>query len=214
MWFQSLNYRTKAKFTKKYGRGNENEVKLLHGTKSDNIFKICQENFDFKVAGENLSPMYGKGVYFAAESSLSDHYCSEKERDGLKYMLMARVLAGKMGCGSPELRRPPDDCDCAVDTPSKPRIFCVFDYNQLYPEYVIKYKIKQPKWNLYGSKNQQNSATFPLKLMFSGKLLPYCKYLENEASGFLIGDKKQNYRCSWILNKMGARTMATLRHQY
>lgn len=136
---------TKAKFTKKYGRGNENEVKLLHGTKSDNIFKICQENFDFKVAGENLSPMYGKGVYFAAESSLSDHYCSEKERDGLKYMLMARVLAGKMGCGSPELRRPPDDCDCAVDSPSKPRIFCVFDYNQLYPEYVIKYKIKQPK---------------------------------------------------------------------
>uniref|UniRef100_K1PFI4 E3 ubiquitin-protein ligase mind-bomb n=1 Tax=Magallana gigas TaxID=29159 RepID=K1PFI4_MAGGI len=136
---------TKAKFTKKYGRGNENEVKLLHGTKSDNIFKICQENFDFKVAGENLSPMYGKGVYFAAESSLSDHYCSEKERDGLKYMLMARVLAGKMGCGSPEIRRPPDDCDCAVDSPSKPRIFCVFDYNQLYPEYVIKYKIKQPK---------------------------------------------------------------------
>lgn len=192
MWFQSLNYRTKAKFTKKYGRGNENEVKLLHGTKSDNIFKICQENFDFKVAGENLSPMYGKGVYFAAESSLSDHYCSEKERDGLKYMLMARVLVGKMGCGSPELRRPPDDCDCAVDSPSKPRIFCVFDYNQLYPEYVIKYKIKQPKWNLYGSKNQQNSATFPLKLMFSGKLLPYCKYRENEASGFLIGDKKQN----------------------
>ncbi|XP_061198218.1 E3 ubiquitin-protein ligase MIB2-like [Saccostrea echinata] len=131
----------KKMFTKKYGRGNENEVRLLHGTKSETAFKICEENFDFRIAGENLSPMYGKGVYFATEPSLSDHYCSEEENNGLKYMLMARVLAGKMGYGSPELRKPPDACDCVVDYPSKPRIYCVFDFNQLYPEYVIKYKL-------------------------------------------------------------------------
>ncbi|XP_022344604.2 E3 ubiquitin-protein ligase MIB1-like isoform X2 [Crassostrea virginica] len=131
---------TKNKFIKKYGRGNENEIKLLHGTKPENVFKICDENFDFKIAGENLSPMYGKGVYFAMEASLSDHYSPRDEKDGLKYVLMARVLAGKMATGSPELRKPPADFDCTVDYPSKPRIYCVFDYNQLYPEYIIKYK--------------------------------------------------------------------------
>lgn len=104
------------------------------------MFKICDENFDFKIAGENLSPMYGKGVYFAVEASLSDHYSPRDEKDGLKYVLMARVLAGKMATGSPELRKPPTDFDCSVDYPSKPRIYCVFDYNQLYPEYIIKYK--------------------------------------------------------------------------
>ncbi|XP_048759482.1 E3 ubiquitin-protein ligase MIB2-like isoform X2 [Ostrea edulis] len=135
----------KKMFTSKYGRGNENEVRLLHGTKSKTAFKICKENFDIRIAGENLSPMYGHGVYFATESSLSDHYSSEEESDGLKYVLMARVLAGKMGYGKPDLRKPPDDCDCVVDYPSKPRIYCIFDYNQLYPEYVIKYKLDTTK---------------------------------------------------------------------
>jgi poly [ADP-ribose] polymerase 7/11/12/13 len=137
--------RKKKMFTRKYGRGNENEVRLLHGTKSTIAFRICEENFDIRIAGENLSPMYGHGVYFATESSLSDHYSSDEEKDGLKYVIVARVLAGRMGYGKPELRKPPEDCDCVVDYPAKPRIYCIFDYNQLYPEYVVKYKLDTTK---------------------------------------------------------------------
>lgn len=79
--------------------------------------------------GENFSLMCGKGVYFVVEFFFFDYYCLEKERDGLKYMLMVCVLVGKMGCGFLELWRFLDDCDCVVDFLFKFWIFCVFDYN-------------------------------------------------------------------------------------
>lgn len=68
--------------------------------------------------------------------------------NGLRYMLVARVLVGQWVQGHADYRRPPSvlpgkmfsKCfDSCVDCVQDPGIFVVFDSNQAYPEYVIEY---------------------------------------------------------------------------
>lgn len=132
-------FRKKKAFENKLGRGNENEVSLFHGTKPEVVKRICEENFDFRLAGENVGTMHGKGVYFATSPCLSDTYCSPDDQ-GYRHIILAKVLAGRTTFGDPELKKPPDNYDSVVDYTEKPRIYCVFDFNQCYPEYIIKYE--------------------------------------------------------------------------
>ncbi|XP_052278994.1 E3 ubiquitin-protein ligase MIB2-like isoform X2 [Dreissena polymorpha] len=137
----------KREMERKYGQGSANELHLYHGTKPDIIENIIHDNFDFRISGSRVGALYGDGSYFATTSKYSDLY-SSVDQNGHKFMFVAKVLAGKTCMGQAGLKRPPQIdpndfkkgyYDAVVNQVLAPTIYCVFDMNQYYPEYYIKY---------------------------------------------------------------------------
>ena len=128
-------------------KGNQqtlNEKRLFHGTSPDSVAAICKQNFDWREHGKNATK-YGEGSYFAVKASYSHSYA---KRDGntSQFMFLAKVLVGAYTQGDPSYRKPPPKpppdsnlYDSCVDDKSNPTIFVVFDIDQCYPEYIIKY---------------------------------------------------------------------------
>lgn len=132
------------------GTHSLNERYLFHGTHPNLIDVISKDNLDFRLAGDNVGAIYGKGAYFASDASISDRY-SSIDGNGNKFMFLVKVLCGKMALGKPKLKRPPpvdpnkptsELYACCVNSEKDPKIFCVFDKTQYYPEYLIKYRKK------------------------------------------------------------------------
>ena len=122
------------------------EKHLFHGTSADAVDAICKQNFDWRVCGKS-GTKYGKGSYFAANASYS-HSFAKCGSDGFRFLFLARVLVGSFIKGETEYRRPPnkdpsnpssDLYDSCVDDERNPEIFVIFNSDQVYPEYVIKY---------------------------------------------------------------------------
>ncbi len=130
----------------KTGGHKPNEKRLFHGTSPDTVEAICKQNFDWRLHGKNAT-VYGEGSYFALNSSYSDAYAKE-DANSYRFMFVAKVLVGSYTIGHSSYRRPPqkdpsnpasDLYDSCVDDRSDPTIFVVFDHDQFYPEYIIKY---------------------------------------------------------------------------
>ncbi|XP_053379363.1 uncharacterized protein LOC123527457 isoform X2 [Mercenaria mercenaria] len=115
---------------------------LFHGTDGiDAVRGICVNNFDIRVSGKS-GTLYGDGAYFAKDSKYSHAYTKGPER----YMFLVNVLVGHYTTGNKSYRRPPHKpgsdhelFDSCVNDITDPSIFVVFDKNQYYPEYLIKY---------------------------------------------------------------------------
>jgi hypothetical protein len=77
--------------------GNKTAPKyLFHGTSKMNpevIYKNLEEGFDLRFSGENN--MWGFGIYFAVNASLSDLKYKYTLPTGEFQMIYARVLVGK-----------------------------------------------------------------------------------------------------------------------
>lgn len=78
--------------TNRYNRlkrrwANPNEIQGFHGTHPDNIFTICQHNFDSSLRSGQV---YGQGEYFAKCPNVSLGYCK-----GGEYMLVCKLLLGR-----------------------------------------------------------------------------------------------------------------------
>ena len=123
------------------------EKQLYHGTTPNAVDAICEKNFDSRECGKSSGTMYGKGSYFATNASYSHSY-AKNGSDGLQYMFLARVLVGSFIKGEHEYQTPPkkdpsnplsDLYDSCVDNERNPEIFVIFNSDQVYPEYVIKY---------------------------------------------------------------------------
>ena len=123
-----------------------NEKRLFHGTSPETVEAICKQNFDWRLHGKNAT-VYGEGSYFALNASYSDAYAKE-DVNSCRFMFVAKVLVGYYTKGHSSYRRPPqkdpsnpasDLYDSCVDDKSNPTIFVVFDTDQFYPEYIIKY---------------------------------------------------------------------------
>ena len=123
-----------------------NEKRLFHGTSPETVEAICKQNFDWRLHGKNAT-VYGEGSYFALNASYSDAYAKE-DTSSCRFMFVAKVLVGSYTKGHSSYRRPPqkdpsdpasDLYDSCVDDKSNPTIFVVFDTDQFYPEYIIKY---------------------------------------------------------------------------
>ena len=123
-----------------------NEKRLFHGTSPETVEAICKQNFDWRLHGKNAT-VYGEGSYFALNASYSDAYAKE-DANSCRFMFVAKVLVGSYAKGHSSYRRPPqkdpsnpasDLYDSCVDDKSNPTIFVVFDTDQFYPEYIIKY---------------------------------------------------------------------------
>ena len=122
------------------------EKRLFRGTSPDAVDAICKQNFDWRVCGKS-GTKYGEGSYFASNAFYSHSYATCGS-DGFRFMFLARVLIGSFIKGEPKYRRPPskdpsnpssDLYDSCVDNERNPAIFVIFDSDQFYPEYVIKY---------------------------------------------------------------------------
>ncbi|XP_050401607.2 protein mono-ADP-ribosyltransferase PARP12-like [Patella vulgata] len=130
------------------GRKLKREVKdrrLFHGTDSKIVDAIARQGFDCRLAGTRVGALFGKGCYFSKTSEVSSHYC-----DTLGKMFVARVLLGDYTKGQKSFRRPPlkdlsnpssDLYDSCVDDMNEPRIFILFNNNQVYPEYLVTFEI-------------------------------------------------------------------------
>lgn len=104
------------------------------------------------------------GSYFARDAKYSSKFCHSTskhnftlQRHGLappifqsdppyKCMFLARVLVGEYTVGHPHFCRPPSKdlsianfFDSCVDDMVNPKIFVIFDSNQIYPEYLIEF---------------------------------------------------------------------------
>ncbi|XP_020618038.1 cell wall protein RBR3-like [Orbicella faveolata] len=115
-----------------------NEKKLFHGTCSENVETICEKNFHLRLHNKNKRPKLGQGTYFAV-NAVSSHSYAKRDSDLFQYMFLAKVLVGYYTKGHPSYQSPPPKYDSCVDDKSNPTIFVVFDTDQFYPEYVIKY---------------------------------------------------------------------------
>ena len=158
-------------------KNTANEKQLFHGTSSNLVDAICKQNFDWRM-GRKHGKKYGKGSYFAIQASRS-HCYTEIDVDGDYFMFLARVLVGLYAEGKSTYRRPPlkdptnpasDLYDSCVDNQYSPTIFVVFDMDQCYPEYVIKY-LKQE--NCSNSRVQNANIGPPSRRLRSIRVSPY-----------------------------------------
>ena len=127
---------------------NANELLLFHGTAAEvSVQAIFRQNFDWWLSGKNAT-VYGDGSYFARDASLSDRYTGGANLAKVRWMFLARVLAGRYVKGRKGDKRPPpldlskphgDLYDSCVNTATSPSIYVIFENDQCYPEYVISY---------------------------------------------------------------------------
>ncbi|MBN3317404.1 PAR11 polymerase, partial [Atractosteus spatula] len=139
------------------------ERMLFHGTSYNVIQAICTHNFDWRLSGSH-GDVYGKGTYFARDAGYSSKFCrsagnhlTSLQKHGVtppvfqseppfKSMFIARVLVGDYTVGNSTYCRPPSKdksfvnlYDSCVDDITNPKIFVIFDSNQIYPEYLIEF---------------------------------------------------------------------------
>ena len=94
--------------------------------------------------------MYGNGVHFAIHASYSAKPTySPPDPSGMRYMYLARVLAGDYAMGKQGLVVPPnkqnpndptETFDTVVDQIPNPAIFVTFYDWQCYPDYLITFR--------------------------------------------------------------------------
>lgn len=128
-----------------------NEWYLFHGTSLKAAQHICQNDFKMRLAGTATGTLYGRGTYLAESITKADEY-SHEDGVGCFTVLLCRVLGGRVRyCDTRDVD--PDaltkDCvegpyDCIlgdrVKISNTYREFVVFDTENVYPEYVLRYK--------------------------------------------------------------------------
>ncbi|XP_068723405.1 uncharacterized protein [Montipora capricornis] len=144
--FMWEKYQRKKENMSAEGKASINEKRLFHGTSPNAVEAICKQNFDWRMHGKNAT-RYGKGSYFALNSSYSDSYASEDDNFS-QFMFVAKVLVGSYVKGQSTYHRPPpkdpsnpasDLYDSCVNDRRSPSIFVIFDTDQFYPEYIVEY---------------------------------------------------------------------------
>uniref|UniRef100_A0A667ZZF4 Poly [ADP-ribose] polymerase n=1 Tax=Myripristis murdjan TaxID=586833 RepID=A0A667ZZF4_9TELE len=149
--------RKKQQFMRIKGVKEIKEGRLFHGTDKSNVDSICTYNFDLGLAGRGAH-LFGKGIYFAKYAAYADKYSRGNTAalplyggapQGVqgrlsKVIFLARVIIGRSKFGKSDFQKPDhgrsaNDHDSCVDDIMNPKIFVIFNPNQIYPEYLIEY---------------------------------------------------------------------------
>ncbi|CAE7335335.1 Parp12 [Symbiodinium necroappetens] len=132
-----------------------NEVYLWHGTHIRAALNIAHEGFDIQMAGLN-GTMYGKGMYFAENSTKADEYARDEPHgfyQDVFALLLCRVCLGKFHFSEDRFdsaggMAEAGTIDSTVGDRTRAantfREFTAYDPDQVYPEYVIFYS-RRPK---------------------------------------------------------------------
>jgi Leucine-rich repeat (LRR) protein len=125
--------------------GSQEKKWLFHGTSADTVPKIIQQGFNRGFAGKN-AVVYGKGVYFAKNSSYSASTTySPPDSSNVQQMFLCRVLTGHTCVGTngqlvPDVRDASRHILYDCTTNSDKSIFVTYHDSQQYPEYLIRFK--------------------------------------------------------------------------
>ena len=91
---------------------------------------------------------FGHGVSFSFYAGLSVRHYAYPDKNGYKYIYMAKILCGDVVQGRPDMKvLPPKDpkvpsikYDSAVDNVKNPTQWVIFNDHQMYPEYILVVK--------------------------------------------------------------------------
>lgn len=131
-----------AELEAKYPVGDKSKpILAFHGTKSANIDKIVQENFDLSKLASNTGDRgyYGAGIYFSEFPEVSIGYAK------IGKLLLCKVLPGKshdcedMMLGQ-ALQPGYDSHRVSADKEGRGQELVIFDADQILPCYVVNYK--------------------------------------------------------------------------
>ncbi|XP_053506264.1 protein mono-ADP-ribosyltransferase PARP11-like isoform X2 [Ictalurus furcatus] len=140
-----LYSRKKIQLMRIKGQSDIEQRWLFHGTGKNKVENICLYNFDCRISeSKRQGHVLGKGTYFALHATYADKYSRSQGVNDTRIMFLARVIVGKYTTGRPALCKPDGDQienihDSCVDNTLCPRIFVVFNSDQIYPEYVLEY---------------------------------------------------------------------------
>jgi len=123
--------------------GNANELRLWHGTGGTASKQVA-------TSASGIDPIYsapgyyGRGSYFAEEADYSDRGYAHNVGDGLKELLLVRVLAGKVDVRTApdgSIRVPNAGCH-SIKGPVKDsqQAYIVYEPHRSYPEYIVTYR--------------------------------------------------------------------------
>lgn len=137
-------YTRKTELDNDYGKDGCNEISLFHGTTPDSLDNISDKSTISRLSSGKKGRVLGKGTHFSVDASYSDSYAQPDDEDH-KYMFLCKVLAGKTCLGKGNYTKPPQQFkggplyDSCVDVKKNPKIYCIFQDSQYYPEYLIEY---------------------------------------------------------------------------
>lgn len=133
-----------------------NEGYFFHGSRKSNVEAKVKEGLDPRLA--NVAAVFGQAVYLSESTTKADQYTDDRQKRETKdlTMLLVRCTMGEICLmkDTKKLTRPPcKDTSCRSDTCTHEerynsvveegkyifREFCVYDKQQVYPEYVITY---------------------------------------------------------------------------
>jgi len=129
---------------------NVNEWYLFHGTSASAAINICRSDFKMRLAGSNTGTLYGKGTYLAESITKADEY--SREESGEFTVLLCRVLGGNVRYTDERTPNPDELTESVtmgqydsilgdrVKVSGTYREFIIFDTENVYPEYILKYK--------------------------------------------------------------------------
>eukprot|EP00812_Abedinium_dasypus_P008514 NODE_226_length_1780_cov_395.400580.p1 GENE.NODE_226_length_1780_cov_395.400580~~NODE_226_length_1780_cov_395.400580.p1 ORF type:complete len:527 (-),score=120.11 NODE_226_length_1780_cov_395.400580:182-1555(-) len=128
-----------------------NETFLFHGTSAVAADSITTGDFRVNLAGSHCGTLYGRGVYFAENSTKCDEY-TRPDLEGNRCLLICRVVLGRVyytDKQDADARNCEDACikgrfHSVIGDRQKCRgtfrEFIVFDEEQVYPNYILTYK--------------------------------------------------------------------------
>ncbi|KAF5476801.1 hypothetical protein F2P56_003498 [Juglans regia] len=126
--------------------GNANIRYAWYGASKDDIVKIASHGFGHCGISQN-NGLFGGGVYLSPDYSPLESACnSVVDKDGLRHLLLSRVILGKaelVQIGSEQCHPSSEEFDSAVDNLSAPRKYIVWSTHMnthILPEFVISFR--------------------------------------------------------------------------
>jgi len=110
------------------------ECLLFHGTSSDNIDNILEENFRIDLAGKH-GQAYGEGIYFSEKTAIPDKYSVGNK----KALLLCRVLLGNEFLGTGNIPEGFDSKSVNPDQDNRAAINIIKDVDQILPCFVLNF---------------------------------------------------------------------------
>jgi len=145
----------KRKLKEKWGVEPQEE-ELFHGTRKLNPQDLIKDEAGWRVQYANEDCLWGKGSYFAVNSSYSHTYAYQSQSPPSYQMLVADVLIGKFkdfGATSDRTLKKPPALPNELDDDGEPRladsvkgitkgcvVFILYDNYRAYPKYLLTYQ--------------------------------------------------------------------------
>ncbi len=125
----------RAHYIATHGPDYGKDVTVYHGTNSKAILPICNNGFE---AGRNTRCVFGRGSYFATSFGYS-HGFTDVDKEEHSYMLICKILPGRMCRGSHGMVIDRSKYDCGTDNAAKPSLYAMPQDDAILPLFVVMF---------------------------------------------------------------------------